>query len=144
MATKFQVAIDCADAARLVRFWAEALHYQVEPPPAGFETWNAYWRSIGVSEDELDDSVDAADSIIDPAGVGPRIVFLIVPEGKTVKNRLHFDLDAGGGRSSVPLATRKPRVLAEEQRARGLLRAELSATSGQRPCDGRSQWCRPQ
>ena len=31
-----------------------ALGYQIEPPPEGFTTWNAYYLSIGVSEDELD------------------------------------------------------------------------------------------
>lgn len=36
------------------RFWVTALGYQIEPPPEGFTTWNAYYLSIGVSEDELD------------------------------------------------------------------------------------------
>ncbi len=41
---------------------------------------------------ELDDAVDAADSLVDPAGHGPRIFFQLVPETKQVKNRLHLDL----------------------------------------------------
>jgi hypothetical protein len=32
-------------------------------------------------------------------GVRPRISFLKVPEGKVVKNRLHLDLQVGGGRA---------------------------------------------
>ena len=32
---------------------------------------------------------------LDPDGVGPRVLFLRVPERKHVKNRLHFDLRAG-------------------------------------------------
>jgi hypothetical protein len=38
-----------------------------------------------------------------------------VPEGKVVKNRLHLDLDVGGGRGA-PLAVRRERVDAEADR----------------------------
>jgi hypothetical protein len=108
MAKRFQVAIDCADPDRLARFWAHALDYKIEDPPAGFGTWRAYWLSIGVPEEELGDS-DCNDSIVDPDGGGPRIWFQRVPEGKEVKNRMHFDILVGGGRA-VPLETRKQRV----------------------------------
>ncbi|MDP9239511.1 MAG: VOC family protein [Actinomycetota bacterium] len=124
MATRMQVSIDCVEPARLVRFWAAALHYQVEAPPGGFTGWNAYWRSVGVPEEELHDASDAGDSIVDPAGVGPRIFFQIVPEPKIVKNRVHLDLTASGGRE-VPLATRTERVLAEAQRLVGEGATEL-------------------
>lgn len=63
----------------------------------------------------MDDAVDAADSVVDPAGAGPRIWFQQVPETKVVKNRLHLDLRRGGGRT-VSLAERRERVLAEEAR----------------------------
>jgi hypothetical protein len=43
----------------------------------------------------------------------------VVPEPKTVKNRLHLDIHAGGGRT-VPMATRKQRVDAEARRLAGL------------------------
>jgi hypothetical protein len=33
----------------------------------------------------------------DPDGVGPRLFFQRVPEGKTVKNRLHLDVRVGTG-----------------------------------------------
>ena len=55
------------------------------------------------------------DSIADPGGAGPRIWFQVVPESKTVKNRLHLDICASGGRA-VPIATRKQRVDAEARR----------------------------
>jgi Glyoxalase-like domain len=32
-------------------------------------------------------------AIVDPAGAGPLIWFNAVPEAKTVKNRMHFDVD---------------------------------------------------
>lgn len=115
MTTTFQLTIDCADPARMVSFWATALGYDVQPPPAGFQSWNAYWRNVGVSEAELDDAQDAADSLVDPQGAGPRIWFQRVPEPKVVKNRLHLDLQVSGGRG-VPLAQRRTRVDAEVER----------------------------
>ena len=119
----FQLTFDCRDPARLVAFWAEALGYRAEPPPPGHATWNAFWRSLGVPEDELDDAGDGVGSIVDPAGTGPRIAFLPVPEPKTVKNRLHLDLDVGGGRA-VPLAERRRRI---EERALELVAAGATA-----------------
>jgi hypothetical protein len=44
MPVRFQLVIDCADPDRLARFWAAALGYELEPPPAGFATWDDYWR----------------------------------------------------------------------------------------------------
>jgi len=112
MATRFQITIDCADTDLLAHFWATALHYEIQKPPAGFDSWRAFYRSIGVPEEELD---DAADRIVDPDGVGPKFWFQRVPEGKIGKNRLHLDLDVAGGRQ-VPLATRRERVDAEAER----------------------------
>ena len=89
MPVRFQLVIDCADPDLLANFWAAALGYVLEPAPAGFETWNDYWREVGVPEDEL---FDGADCIVDPDGAGPRIWFQVVPDVKGVKNRLHLDL----------------------------------------------------
>jgi hypothetical protein len=115
MATRFQVTIDCADPGRLARFWVTALNYQMEKPPAGFDTWQTYWVSRGLPAEEVGDGYD---SIVDPEGVGPRIWFQPVPEAKVVKNRVHLDLAVGGGRQ-VPLATRRQRVDAEADRLVG-------------------------
>jgi hypothetical protein len=113
--TTWQVTVDCADPGRLAPFWALALRYEIEPPPDGFASWNEFYRSIGVPEDELNDEVDAADSLIDPSGRGPRIWFQQVPEAKVIKNRLHFDLKVSGGRA-VPLEQRRLLVDAEVER----------------------------
>jgi hypothetical protein len=113
---RFQLVIDCADPDKLARFWAEALGYVLEPPPEGFATWDDYWRDFGLGEDDLG---MGEDSIVDPEGHGPRIWFQIVPEGKTIKNRLHLDVSVGGGRS-VPVQERKRRVDAEAQRLAAL------------------------
>ncbi|MGH3069873.1 MAG: VOC family protein [Streptosporangiaceae bacterium] len=116
MALRFQLVIDCADPDRLARFWVTALGYVPEPVPDGFATWDDYYRSIGVPEDELGIGTD---SIVDPEDHGPRIWFQVVPEAKTVKNRLHFDVHASGGRA-FPLETRRQRVDAEAARLAGL------------------------
>lgn len=113
---RFQLVIDCADPDRLCRFWAEALHYVLQPPPGGFDTWDDWYRDLGVPEDELG---VGQDSIVDPTGAGPRVWFQKVPDVKSVKNRLHLDVSVGGDRS-IPLATRKARVDAEAQRLVGL------------------------
>lgn len=129
MSTRLQVTIDCADPAVLVRFWSVALGYQPEPPPDGWPDWRGYWLSIGVDEAELDG--DCCDSVTDPDGDGPRLYFQLVPEPKTVKNRVHLDLAVGGGRQ-VPLAERRRRVLAEEARlvAAGASRLRVLETAG--------------
>jgi hypothetical protein len=113
-----QISVDCVDPVPLAVFWAAALGYQIEDPPAGFVSWNEYYRSLGVPDEELDDDQDAADSIVDPAGRGPRIRFEPVPERKSVKNRLHFDLKVAD--RSAPAAERIPVVDAETDRLVGL------------------------
>ncbi|MCI4343101.1 MAG: VOC family protein [Thermoplasmata archaeon] len=112
MTARFQVTIDAHDSVRLADFWSNALGYIPEPPPEGFATWNDYWRDFGLTEEDL---FEGTDSIVDPTGAGPRIWFHAVPEQKTCKNRLHFDLRVGGGRK-ISLQLRKERVEAEAAR----------------------------
>jgi hypothetical protein len=112
MAVSYQLVIDCTSAEPLALFWAEALHYVVAPPPPGFDSWDDFFRSIGVPEDELGHGVDI---IEDPNGEGPRIWFQVVPEKKSIKNRIHIDVNASGGRGS-PLHIRRERVDAEAAR----------------------------
>ena len=112
MAVSFQLVIDCADPEPLAHFWAAALGYELERPPDGFASWDAYRRDLGVPEDELG---TGADCIVDPNGRAPRIWFQVVPERKTLKNRWHLDIGVGGGRA-VPIETRRQRVDAEAAR----------------------------
>jgi len=116
MAVPFQLVIDCTDPEPLARFWAEALGYVPEPPPEGFATWDAFYRDLGVPEEELGVGVD---SIVDPDGRGPRIWFQVVPDRKAVKNRLHIDIGASGGRA-LPLEERTRNVDAEAARLAAL------------------------
>lgn len=80
-------------------------------PPEGFGSWAEWLTYAGVPPEEWDDG----DYIEDPDGVGPGISFLKVPEPKVAKNRVHMDVQAGGGRG-VPWEKRWPRVTAAVER----------------------------
>lgn len=123
MSVRFQMVIDCHDPRRLVSFWSAALGYEPEPPPTGFPSWREYWGDLGVPDAELQ-GVSGPESIVDPDREGPRIWFHAVPETKRVKNRLHLDLKASGGRD-VPLATRRQQVEEEARRLELLGAARL-------------------
>jgi len=88
----------------------------LEPPPAGFSTWDDWRREIGLPESDLGVGVD---SIIDPRGDGPRIWFRVETDAKVVKNRVHLDIQVSGSRSDS-LATRTQRVDAEARRLTNL------------------------
>jgi hypothetical protein len=128
MPVSYQLVIDCASPEPLARFWAEALHYVIAPPPAGHDSWDDFYRSIGVPEDELG---IGADRIEDPNGEGPPIWFQVVPDEKSVKNRLHIDVNASGGRGSS-LDVRRERVEAEADRlvALGATRLRTASEEG--------------
>jgi hypothetical protein len=67
------VSFDAADALALARFWAAALG------------------------SDVDEDSTAGKAFVEAAGWGgPNIWFTQVPEPKTAKNRLHFDLRAPG------------------------------------------------
>jgi hypothetical protein len=67
------ISNDCLDPARLATFWADALS----------------WRITSVETDEVVLEPQARS----PAdGIVPDIVFLLVPEDRASKNRLHIDL----------------------------------------------------
>jgi Glyoxalase-like domain len=67
----FAIAIDCADAPALARFWADVLERQI-------------------AEDSTSEHVILLAGDGDTSG--PRITFNKVPEPKTVKNRVHLDV----------------------------------------------------
>ncbi|MEU3718733.1 VOC family protein [Streptomyces californicus] len=86
-----QITFDCASPQRVARFWCEVLGYVVPPPPQGFDTWDAYEQS------RLPEKRDSGFVCQDPNGVGPRMYFQRVPEGKVVKNRVHLCVRVGTG-----------------------------------------------
>lgn len=84
-----QVTFDCHDPMRVATFWCSVLGYEFPPVPEGFASWSEF--------DAASDAPGHAAACVDPTGRGPRLFFQAVPEGKTVKNRLHLDVRVGTG-----------------------------------------------
>jgi len=114
MAASFQVTFDCADPDAQAAFWAAALDYIVQPPPAGYDNWEAFLMAQGMA-----DRMGTASAIVDPDSAGPRIFFQKVPESKAVKNRVHLDLNIWDPRRHRP-EERHERVDAAAMRLVGL------------------------
>jgi hypothetical protein len=112
---RLDLTFDCHDAQRLAEFWRLALGYEHEPAPAPFASREEWLRHHDVPPEEWGDSA----YLRDPAGAGPRLSILRVPEPKTAKNRLHLDLRVSGDGSP---AERWAEVRAEA--------ARLSAAGG--------------
>ena len=117
MTTAWSLTIDCADVSAVAPFWMLALGYAERPPPAGWGSWEDWLAAQGVPEEEWHDVAYLAD----PEGRLPSVSFLRVPEPKTVKNRVHLDLQVSGGRD-VPPQVREERIRAKV--------AELVAAGG--------------
>jgi Glyoxalase-like domain len=120
----FQVVIDCRDPRALSQFWAEALGYVAEPPPRGYDTWEAFLDAMNVPADKR----NAFNAVVDPAGKGPRVFFQQVPEPKEVKNRVHLDIIVSRG-AEDPWAAVLAHVAKLERlgATRGAERSELGA-----------------
>jgi hypothetical protein len=91
MAVRVDLTLDCANATTLAAFWRLALGYEDEPPPAPFATRRQWLQAADPGADPDDGAW-----LHDPAGVGPRLSLLRVPEPKSAKNRLHIDLRVAG------------------------------------------------
>ena len=86
-----QVTFDCAQPRAVAEFWKAVLGYVDPPVPEGHASWDAYEAALPA------DSQGANWAAQDPDGVGPRLYFQRVPEGKTAKNRVHLDVRVGTG-----------------------------------------------
>jgi hypothetical protein len=82
---RVQITFDCAEPAALARFWAAVLGY----PPPDIEGTHAALLALGQAEKELGNWY----RIEDPDGQEPRLAFQRVPEPKTIKNRVHLDVE---------------------------------------------------
>jgi hypothetical protein len=100
MAYEFQVAVDCADPHAQADWWAETLGWQVEPQD---EAFIRRMISAGHAADSDTKRHNGAlvwkegAAIRHPDGIqrAPRMLFQLVPEAKTVKNRVHLDVGIG-------------------------------------------------
>ena len=72
------VTFDCSDAASVAQFWSEVTQWSFSKQEM---PGNTFWV-VSV-----------------PGGDGPRLVFVNVPEPKTVKNRVHLDLVPNGSQA---------------------------------------------
>lgn len=92
----WQLTVDANDPARMARFWAPLLGYVPEPPPEGFDSWLAYYRSVVPEEELSGDPEDYVGRLVDPAGEGPRIWFQPVPGATSSAWREHWPGQPGG------------------------------------------------
>ncbi len=107
MAYDFQVTIDSTAPHPLADWWAEALGWERHPADEAFirrmvEEGHASESDTMRHNGELVWVEGAA--IRHPAGTAPRVLFQLVPEGKTVKNRVHLDLRVGADRREAEVA----------------------------------------
>ncbi|MFC5994311.1 VOC family protein [Pseudonocardia hispaniensis] len=108
MALQWKLVIDSNDAPTLADFWAAALEYEVEDQSAFIDGLLAagHLSRDAVAEHRgrrifrgyaairhPDDPYDEITGV----GRGRRLLFQDVPEGKTVKNRLHLDVHSRPG-----------------------------------------------
>ena len=101
MAFDFQVVIDSSAPHELADWWAEALGWQIEAQDEAFigrmvETGAASEEDTTQHRGALVWKVGAA--LLSPDPGRPRVLFQLVPEPKTVKNRLHLDVRVGAER----------------------------------------------
>lgn len=79
----YSVVVDCHDIAAQARWWAETLDWRIE--------YEDDEEVVIVPPHAVDNS-----RTIPFEEQNPGLVFVTVPEGKTVKNRLHIDLAPAG------------------------------------------------
>ena len=76
-----EIVMDCHDAGAQAAFWAAVLGYHVVRAEHG-QVEIAAWQT---------EPPDLAEQVRQ-APIAPSLVFVTVPEGKAVKNRLHLDI----------------------------------------------------
>jgi hypothetical protein len=79
MTSKFtELAIDCANPKGLALFWCSVLDYEIQDEDDGI---------VGIGPRMAPEGTNHL------GPVPPTLIFARVPEGKTVKNRVHLDLN---------------------------------------------------
>jgi hypothetical protein len=102
MDLSIQITVDSANPHRQAVWWAETLGWTVEPSDPDFiqkmiDEGHASEDETLIFDGELAWRSGAGICPLDQLGKVPRqrILFQLVPEAKTVKNRVHLDLGLG-------------------------------------------------
>lgn len=95
--TRLQVAFDTTNPHAQARFWAGALHYEVEDHSGvvGHLIEQGQLQPADVMEVDGRQAFRDVAACRDPQGTRPRLYFQRVPEPKTTKNRVHLDIQVG-------------------------------------------------
>ncbi len=91
--------MDSADPHALADWWADALGWRVEPSD---EAFIRKMIDAATARPTFDTTTHRGilvwregQAINHPDGAAPRVLFQLVPESKTVKNRVHLDVRVG-------------------------------------------------
>jgi predicted enzyme related to lactoylglutathione lyase len=107
----YAVVVDCRDISAQARWWADVLDWQIAFEQDGeVAIVPRYAEAKHLSAQEW-------------TRVGPGMVFVPVPEGKTVKNRLHLDL--------APHLSDDRDALIDELLAKGATRADVGQATAE-------------
>jgi hypothetical protein len=107
MAFDFQVVIDSSAPHELADWWAEALGWQIETQDEALIR-----RMVETGAASEDDTTQHRGALVWKVGAAlhspdpgrPRVLFQLVPEPKTVKNRVHLDIRVGAERREAEVA----------------------------------------
>ena len=80
----YTVVVDCIDPRAQAHWWAQALDWAV--------VYDTPEEAVAVPKEAVADEDRPAADLEEWMSRGQGLVFVPVPEGKTVKNRLHIDL----------------------------------------------------
>jgi hypothetical protein len=105
MTLKIQIVVDCKNPHELADWWAETLEWAVEPQDEAFihsmiEQGFATEAETTTHRGKLVWREGAAirpPEELDAKAPAHRVLFQIVPEEKSVKNRVHWDVRLAGG-----------------------------------------------
>ena len=107
------IIMDCADARKVGQFWASALD--------------------GYEADEQEGGV------LLKTDSGPQIAFEVVPEGKTVKNRLHLNIAADDRLADVKRLVGLGATEVEEINVEGYVWTNMKDVEGNEFCVSQAQ-----
>jgi len=115
MTAPLQITFDCVDSHAQARFWASTLGYEIEDHHDLVQQMLDTGQATRDDVIERDGRLSWREAAACRAADGTRLLFMVVPEPKTAKNRMHLDVNCGGGRGTDP-EIRRARVDAEVDR----------------------------